>query len=248
MREGVGTIQMLERGNAMSKNVSQICKKEICKLLTGHVQSPLKNMREEDFRATLLSMLRRRFKETVPALVEPVSGSRAERLLQGKKSIEDKTSRVHAEVKLGDDQQNGNEKDRIDLAVLRRAHVRFMVKKGVTDVQASIRPKDVAVLIEVKAAPLNHSSTKKGLENDIEKLACYYRRNRVQLCFLVFIDKSLSLGLVDDGKDSGRIQNFEKFLREKVKRHVKGVQIYYLGRKSESSRKIVPKPFTMRAA
>ena len=226
-------VRIGERENVMTQDVYQICKEEIIKLLVDHAESPLKNMREEDFRATLLAMLRSRFEGMAPATIEAVSGSPAERLLQGKKPIEDKTSRVHAEVKLVD------KKDRFDLVVLRGTQVRFKVKRGMTDVQASMCLEDIAAVIEVKAAPLSHPSTPTGIRTDLEKLSKLSSDNSQVLRFLVVIEKSLSLGLVDDVEDSGHVRELENLLTKEARlRHKNTVEVWYL-----AGRKLPPRQF-----
>jgi hypothetical protein len=227
---------MAEGRNAMSQDVRQSCEAAIHELLTDHAKSPLENTREEDFRATLFSALRKKFSER--ALVElwdskddkPISQESKQRV----------TSLVHAEVKLGKDQEKGNAKAKFDLVVL-KGTVQLKIKWGMTDVQASIQPKDVAAVIELKAAPVRFM--RKGISKDLEKMAHLLKRFPNLQCFLVVLDKSLSLRPDEDGKDSRSIQKLENIFRE-VKQSAKGVQVYYLGKRNE---KIVPKLFRQAA-
>lgn len=219
----------------MSQDVHQICTEKIRELLTDHVQSPLKNMREEDFRATLLAMLRSGFEEMVPAMIETVPGSRAQRLLKSNKSIEGKTSRVHAEVKLG------NGKERFDLVILRNRLAHFQVKRGLTDVLASIPLEDVEAVIEVKAAPLNHPSIEEGIRSDLNKLSKLRNHDLELLRVLVVIDKSLSLGLAENAEDSDQVKTIEDLLAKEVRlRHENNVEVWYL-----NGRTLPPQLFTL---
>ena len=236
----------------MDRDVRQICEEEICKLLADHARSPLKNTREEDFRATLVAGLRSRFKKPVSAIIELKSCGQAEQLLQDKKlnSIKDKTSRVHAEVKLGGDEEKGNEKARFDIVVLREAQVRLVAKRGLTDVQATLQLEDVAAVIELKAAPLSSSSTKKGIRNDLERLAGLRSNNSELLRFLVVVDKSLSLGLIDDyEQDAERVRKLKDFIRNKdCRRHVGNVGVWYLDIVKREPRPFAPRRFSVSAA
>lgn len=220
----------------MSQDVLLSCEEAIRELLADHVEAPLKNTREEDFRASLLSALRKKFPER--ALVELWDSKQDKSVPLGSKPRE--TSLVHAEVKLGGDEKKGNEKARVDLVVLNDM-VELKIKRGMTDVQASIRPKDVAAVIELKAAPFGWM--REGIKKDLKKMSHLLERVPNLKCFLVIIDKSISLGLADDGQeDSRRIRKLEGFLKKIVKRHSEAVRIYYLGRKN------VPTLFNMPAA
>jgi hypothetical protein len=230
---------MAEGRNAMSQDVRQSCEAAIHELLTDHAKSPLENTREEDFRATLLSALRKKFSER--ALVELWDSKHDKPIPQGSKQRV--TSLVHAEVKLGKDQEKGNAKAKFDLVVL-KGTVQLKIKWGMTDVQASIRPKDIAAVIELKAAPLSHPSTKEGIRNDLERLAGLRSNNSELLCFLVIIEKSLSLGLGDDEQDAERVSELMKFLSKKeFNKHVRNVCVWYLGVVDEAAGRFTPSRF-----
>lgn len=177
---------------ARKESIIKRCQSVIEKLLQEYAKYPYLNMREEDFRSSLLQKLRTGVKEKVGVKLEWDRRGKAKQSLKhdGGKQV---TSRVHAEVQLG----KKNDKQKVDIVVLKNQPVSFCVRQSETDVLAKIDIEDVEVVIEVKAAPSNVQHPQ--FQKDIKKLKKLRGSKSNLWRLLVVVDKSLPLGMSHDG-------------------------------------------------
>lgn len=183
---------ILQKDDPMSQRerVVKCCRSAIKVLLKEHKKSPLFNMREEDFRASLLQKLREKIKDDVYVTLKNDEDDNKLLIEQPEKAL---TSLVHSEVRLINKRTKGksNEKDRqtYDIVVLKNQRVVFRVKQSGADVLEKLNFENVAVVIEIKASPSN--KTCRDIQGDLTKLARLKNIDR----FLVVIDKSITHGL-----------------------------------------------------
>lgn len=197
------------------------CESSIKELFADHVNSPLCNMREEDFRASLLGKLRDAFKDSVPVVPVILFTKQGDSVVDANDECLT-TNRVHAEVAVTE-----SGKAVFDLIVFRDGPVRFTVNHGLTDVLKTVSVSDVAVAIEIKAAPTNGSRVMERIKNDIKKLKALHRRAPRIRCFLVVIDKALLLGVAKSmsNHDQECVEKLQRFL---MKRRGQ-IEMWYLG-------------------
>ena len=182
----------------MSRQVDVIehCRSAIKELLQEHVRYPLFNMREEDFRSSLLQKLRARIKDQVRIRLKKAKDRTPLKIAQIRREMAT-TSRVHSEVRIREN--NNKRRPTFDIVVLKNKKVTFRVSQSVTDVLEQIELKDVAVVIEMKAAPSNMQHPK--IMGDAKKLKGLSRARPDLWRILVVIDKSLPLGLASYEKN-----------------------------------------------
>lgn len=212
------------------REVRAICQAAIKELLNEHVQSPFLNMREADFRASLFGKLRCAFPDLVPVALLDRNGNSVV-VMNQEKSV---TSLVHAEVALVSERHESNDLGVSDLAILcdRKSCLEsFTIKRGPTDVLKILPTDDVGVVIEIKAGPTCLSGTNKAINKDIEKLKRLLRCAPHVHCFLVIIDKALSLGVGsgEDEHDAELIGDLEQLLDDNVDHD--SIEVWYLGGK-----------------
>lgn len=154
-------------------------RRTIVKALEAFSAEPFYNLREADPQAELLCSLR---SELQPALVGVELKDQTNALVPPTV----RTSRVHAEMRIGKDQW-------IDLIVFRSDIVPQLELRpaGTLDVIAPVLPQDLAALIEMKAAP--SSTQAKSFVEDLMKLAHLTTGLEHCLGFFVLFDKSLHL-------------------------------------------------------
>ena len=144
-------------------NIIKHCRSAIDELLQEYVQQPYFNMREEDFRSSLLQKLRDRVEETVEVkLVWDKNGKSLPLPENGRDKHT--TSRIHSEVRFG----KTSKSPKFDIVILKAHPVSFYVRQSETDVLSKLDINDVEVVIEVKAAPSNRQHNE--FRRDIEKL------------------------------------------------------------------------------
>jgi hypothetical protein len=197
------------------------CQDAIKVVLEEHVKAPLFNMREEDFRSVLLQKLREKLEGKVSVVLKK---DKTDDILPINKECREKafTSRVHAEVRLVTESRK--HQATYDIVVLKNKPkpVVFRVRQSGTDVLECLEPNDVAVIIEIKAAPSNRQHRK--FEEDIRKLRSRELGDSGKL--LVVIDKSMPLGMPTIGC---RMPNpsWRESLKEKGKRAT-DVEVWFL--------------------
>lgn len=156
-------------------------------LLEGFLAAPLQNAREYDYQCVLFGILRRRFPHPVPIALA-IPGGRAPHAW-----VDPLTSRVHAEMSIGSKGKAG-QSVKPDLVVLRDATVTLPCSvDGPTDVQETLRLEDVDAAIEIKSAPSANATEALKFAKDISKLLSLQEKKPEAHCFLLVIDKSLSL-------------------------------------------------------
>ena len=208
------------------KQVVECCRSAIEVLLKEHMGLPLFNMREEDFRSSLLQMLRKNISGKVPVTLKndkddievPMDLACREKAF---------TSRVHSEVRLIPEKGKGRQT--YDIVVLKKQRVEFRVKQSGTDVLEKLALEDVEVVIEIKAAPSNRQHKK--FKEDIGKLrnlACAKR-------MLVVIDKSELHGMPPIGSKKSNL-TWREGSREKA-RGSKDVEVWFHDKKRRPTRK-----------
>jgi len=150
-------------------------------VLVDFTERPFFDVREGDVQARLLHEIRCRLTPPDVALLLRPHGDRRH---AHPNSL--RTSRVHQEAKLGEDQ--------VDLVVLASTGpVELVVHdNGPLDVIAPVRQQDLAAVIEVKAAPSKNMW--KEFRKDLHKLNEMVRSSPDCDAFFVVFDKSLSLG------------------------------------------------------
>lgn len=163
----------------------QLISNAIGKLLTEHIESPTKLMREIGHQARLCEILNQAL---VPRSVQA-------RLFQGPKfaPIAGETEstyevqRVQMELKIGGQQRS-------DIVLLRSDGPIQITRyaQGHNDVVAAIRSEDVDAVIELKACCSADKAMRHGCRLDIQKLGELPAANAIRRYF-VFIDKSLPM-------------------------------------------------------
>ena len=207
---------------AREERTVEKCRAAIRSLLRKHTRHPFFNMREEDFRSFLMQKLRTRIKGSVSVGLKKYGDRNLLELkkTQLKRAI---TSRVHAEVRLIEEKR-----DSFDIVVLKQKPkskpVVFRVKQSVTDVLERIELDDVAVVIEIKAAPSN--KLHKDFEGDIKKLKGLGYDHPGLSRILVVLDKSIPLDMPSIGE---KVPNasWRKSLRKTQKRAT-DVEVWFL--------------------
>ena len=219
----------------MSQQVDVIehCRSAIEELLQEHVRYPLFTMREEDFRSSLLQKLRARIKGHVRIRLKKDKDSTPLKILRTHRERAT-TSRVHSEIRLLEKKKKNNKsRSTFDIVVLKDKPVALRVKQSATDVLERLEPEDVAVVIEIKAAPSNIQHKK--IKDDISKLKGL-RHTRPDLWrILVVIDKSLPLGVASYGKKPNW-----KWLESSVATRAKrgDVEVWFLDKSEKVCRRV----------
>lgn len=208
---------------SQEQQIVELCRSAIKSLLWEHVKFPLLNMREEDFRSSLLLKLRNLIKGSVSVRLKK---DKDDGLLSMGDACNEKTitSRVHSEVRLikKSMKRKANKKDcqTYDIVVLKNRPVVFRVRQSGVDVVEKLELEDVSVVIEIKAAPSNRQHKK--FEEDIGKLKRLGCAKRI----FVAIDKSISLGMPHIG--SKKPNNVWQKGSRKLTKRAKDVEVWFL--------------------
>lgn len=225
--EGVATSKV---GDLMSQQqIIKQCRSAIKSLLWEHAEFPLRNMREEDFRSSLLQKLRDLIGGSVSVLLKqhkndsflPIDDARREKAV---------TNRVHAEIQLHGKLTGRKKKSTrltYDLVILKKKPVVFRVKQSGADVLEHLEMDDVAVVIEIKAAPSNKQHEK--FKDDIKKLRS--RKLGDARRFLVVIDKSMPLGMPIIGNREPEVSWWESL--KKRGEWANDVEVWFLNEDEE---------------